>query len=173
MQHERGMTTLELLAVLAIVALVAGVTVTASFAWIRQQASQSAVYHVQALLQSTRAEAAVRNRPCRFVIDGSARTIQVIALNDPAVSSDDVLLSSLLLSRAVRFERPGGGDPITLRQLAGSRYEATFEADGTVSAGAGGQIVLWGGQTYHRVTLYGAGGVRVERWRGGAWTLGV
>ena len=168
MGSQRGVTLLELLAVLALVGITIAFAIVGSLAWIQRQASRSAVYHVQAVLQSARAEAVARNRACQVRIDAQARTVRIIDLNLSG-TSDDVQLSRLNLSSTIRFDRPDAGDPITLPTLAPGVHEATFEADGTVSSGAGGEIVVRGGDDYHRVTLFGAGAVRVERWGHDGW----
>ncbi len=172
MSNERGMSLIELLAVLGLAGVVLSAVAAGSFLWIRQQASLSAVYHVQSFLQSARVEAVMRNRACRFLIEPASHTVRVVDLNDPALPGDDVQVSSLVLSATSRFERPDPGEAVSLPEVAAGVHEAVFESDGVVSSGAGGEIVLWGGKRYHRLTLYGAGGVRVERWNGGGWTAG-
>lgn len=169
MRSQSGASLLELLAVLAVAGIAVSVAVIGSLDWIRQQASRSAVYHVQAMLQSARAESVTRNRACQLRVEPGSGTLRIIDLN-LAGTSDDVQISWLELSRTTRFERPDSGDAVTLPALATGIHEATFEADGTVSSGAGGEIVLRGGKDYHRITLYGAGGVRVERWGSGGWS---
>ena len=104
-----------------------------------------------------------------MTVDTQAGSLRIVDLNLPG-TPDDVQLSRLDLSSTIRFDRPDAGDPITLPTLGSGVYEATFEADGTVSSGAGGEIVLRGGDDYHRVTLFGAGGVRVEHWGPDGWS---
>ena len=168
MRGQRGASLLELLTVLALAGVIATITVIGSLGWIRRQAATSSVYHVQSMLQSGRAEAVARNRACQVRVEPQSGTLWLIDLNLPG-SGDDVQIARLQLSRTTRFARPDGGDAVTLSVLPGGLYEATFEADGTVVSGAGGEIVLLGDDDYHRVTLLGAGAVRVDRWTPGGW----
>ena len=169
MRTERGATMLEILFALVLVGVLATVTVTFSLTWTQRQAARSAIYHVQSYLQLARVQAVTRNQACMFVVDEDTGTIQVFDLMDPGDGTDDVELSNLDLSSTVGFDRPDLGSPITLALLSGSKYQATFEANGTVSAGTGGEIVLEAGEGYHRITLFGAGAVRVDRWDGTGW----
>jgi len=169
MQTQRGASLLELLAILALAGIGVSIAAFGSLDWIQRQASRSAVYHVQAMLQSARAEAVSRNRACQVRVEPQTGTLQIVDLNLTG-SSDDVRISLLQLSRTTQFGRPDAGDAVTFPLLSSGVHEATFEADGTVSSGAGGEIVLHGGTDYHRVTLFGAGGIRVERWGSSGWS---
>ncbi len=171
MRAERGVNLPEIVIVLALVALVVAAAATYGISWIGREEMRGAVYQVQTHLQLSRIQAVTRNRDCRFLIDGGSGLIQVVDLNDPANGTDDILLYTLTLPRTVTFSRPDSGSPITLALLSGTTYQATFASDGSVSSGAG-EIVLNGGQEYDRISLYGAGGVRVERWDGSSWSLG-
>jgi hypothetical protein len=95
----------------------------------------------------------------------------VFDLNDSADTTDDILLNDATLSSKISFARPDTGSAVTLTSLGGNLYGATFASDGSVSAGAG-LIAMQGGDGSYRINLYGAGGVRVERWGGSAWVLG-
>ncbi len=57
---------------------------------------------------------------------------------------------------------------MTFAAVSGTVYEVVFDSAGRVDSGAG-EMVLYGGDRYRRVTVYGAGGVRFERWDGSAW----
>jgi len=118
-----------------------------------------------------RAQAITRNRACRFQIDTASLRITVVDLNDPASTTDDILLHDATLSSKISFARPDSGSAVTLSSLGGNLYGAIFASDGSVSAGAG-LIALQGGDGSYRISLYGAGGVRVERWDGSSWVLG-
>lgn len=173
MGNERGMSLVELLAVMGLVALVTTATMVGSYVWIGQQASRSAVFHIQAFLQSTRAESVARHRPCRFQIEPQDRILRVIDLNDPGNTFDDREIARMRLAETARFERPDPGDAVSFPALGPGAQGATFQADGSVSSGAGSEVVLWGGATYHRLTLFGAGSVRVEHWNGAMWSAGI
>jgi hypothetical protein len=157
-----------MLTLMAVAGVAMSLSLVASHEWINRQAARSAVYEVQSHLQLARAQAVNRNRACRFLVDQAARRIQVIDLNDPGDSSDDAVLADVTLSRVVRFGRPDVGPPITLAPAGANLYQATFAAEGSVQAGAG-EIVVEGNQDWHKLTLYGAGGVGVARWDGSGW----
>jgi Tfp pilus assembly protein FimT len=154
---------------MAVAAVAASLSLVASHEWINRQAARSAVYEVQSHLQLARAQAVNLNRSCRFLVDQATRRIQVVDLNDRGSSSDDAVLADVRLSKAIRFGRPDAGAPITLKPAGGTVYQATFAAEGSVSD-AGGEIVVEGNQSWHKLTLYGAGGVGVEKWSGSSWS---
>jgi prepilin-type N-terminal cleavage/methylation domain-containing protein len=171
MRDERGMSLAEISVVVMIAAILITVTLTYSIPWLGREEMRGAVYHVQEYLQLARIQAVSRNRSSRFLIDTTTRRVQVYDLNDPADTSDDIQLYDLTLPKTVTFSRPDSGSAVTLATVSGSTYQATFASDGSVSAGAG-LIAMQGGDGSYRVTLYGAGGVRVERWDGAAWNVG-
>ncbi len=154
--------------VLAIGGMVLAVAATTSVAWIGREAARSAVYSIQTQLQLARMQAVSRNRVCQFTIDTATRQVQVVDLNDLSTSADDVVLSNVTVSARISFARPDGTTPVTLASVSGTRYQATFTQDGAVSQGAG-VISVAGGDGFEQLTLYGAGGIRLERWNGSAW----
>src|SRR6266850_7958580 len=165
MRGEQGMSLAEISVVLVVMAIIVTAVGTYSIPWLGREEMRGAVYQVQQYLQLARIQAISRNRACRFQIDTSSRRMTVFDLNDPANTADDILLNDATLSTKVSFARPDSGSAVTLTSLGGNLYGATFEADGSVSAGAG-LVALQGGDGSYRVNLYGAGGVRVERWNG-------
>jgi Tfp pilus assembly protein FimT len=171
MRGEEGMSLAEITVVMVIMAVIVTAIGTYSLPWLGREEMRGAVYQVQQYLQLARAQAVTRNRACRFQIDTASRRMTVLDLNDPASTTDDILLHDATLSTRISFTRPDGGSALTLTSLGGSLYGATFASNGSVSTGAG-LIALQGGDGSYRVSLYGAGGVRVERWDGTAWVLG-
>ena len=171
MRSERGMSLAEVTVVMVVVAIIATATATYTIPWLGREEMRGAVYQVQQYLQLARVHAISRNRSCRFQIDTSSRRMTVFDLNDPASTTDDILLNDATLSSKISFARPDSGSAVTLTSLGGNLYGATFASDGSVSAGAG-LVAMQGGDGSYRVNLYGAGGVRVERWDGSAWVLG-
>jgi prepilin-type N-terminal cleavage/methylation domain-containing protein len=170
-RFERGYTLAELLVALAIGGLLLLAATTTSVAWIGREESRSAVYLLQTLVQSARMQAISRHRACRIKLDTSTRQIQVIDLNDPANGADDVTVTGVTLSPRLSFARPDGSTPVTLALVSGTTYQTTFGSDGAVTQGAGVVSVL-GGDRYQQLTVYGAGGVKLERWTGSAWQVG-
>jgi Tfp pilus assembly protein FimT len=161
----------ELVIVLAIASMILTAAATVALPWIAREEMRSAVYQTQNYMQVARIQAVTRNRECRFLIDGGSRQIQIIDLNDPGDDTDDEMLKTIYLSDRVGFLDPGGGSPITLAPVSGTVYQATFASDGSVAEGAGAIVLTAGGRS-DRLTLFGAGGVRVDKWNGSAWVSG-
>ncbi|MGH9749426.1 MAG: GspH/FimT family pseudopilin [Candidatus Polarisedimenticolia bacterium] len=171
MRRDAGMSLAELVIVLAVIAILIAVATAYSIPWLGKEEMRSSLYRVQTFLQIARIQAISRNRDCLFRIDGGNGHVQVLDLNDPGNSFDDLLLSETVLPAAVSFARPDGVSPITLDDAGGGLYTATFASDGSVPEGAG-EVGLRGGERFGRVILHGAGGVRTERWDGAAWLPG-
>ena len=165
---ENGYTISEVLVTLAIFALVVMFSLTYAIGWMGRMESRGAVYSVQSYLQRARMEAVSRNRTCRFTLDTATRQMRVYDLVDVASATDDLLLADTTVPSKVSFARPDPGAPVTLASISGTTYGATFDSDGSLSAGAG-VVSLKGGTGYLRVSLYGAGGAAVERWDGASW----
>src|SRR5882672_404527 len=172
MRTERGYTLVELVVVLVIFAFLVTATFAYALPWFAREDMRSAIYQVQTHLQVTRIQAVTRNRNCAFQVNSSTGRVQVYDLNDPAVTTDDILLADFTLPSTVSFSDPGGGSAITLTSLSSSLFQATFSSDGSVSAGAG-VIIMAGGNRYDRLSLFAAGGLRVESWNGSAWVTGA
>jgi len=168
---ERGISFVELLIVVFLIFVLAMVAATYSLAWISIEELRSAVYQTQSLLQLARVESVTRNRPCAFVVNTATGRVQVRDLNGTSSTADDITLADVTVSSRVSFASPDGNPPITLTDLTGSNWGAVFASDGSVSAGAG-VITMRGKERYNRISLYGAGGTRVERWEQSAWRTG-
>jgi prepilin-type N-terminal cleavage/methylation domain-containing protein len=170
-RFERGYTLAEILVALMIGGLLLAAGTTTTVAWIGREESRSAVYLLQTLVQSARMQAISRHRSCQIKLDTSTRLIQVIDLNDPSNATDDVTVTSVTLSPRLSFARPDGSTPVTLSLVSGTTYQTTFGSDGAVTQGSG-VITVFGGDRYEQLTVYGAGGVRLDRWNGSAWQVG-
>ena len=92
MRNERGMSLAEVTVVMVVVAIIATAAATYTIPWLGREEMRGAVYQVQQFLQLSRAQAITRNRACRFQIDTASRRITVYDLNDPASTTDDILL---------------------------------------------------------------------------------
>jgi prepilin-type N-terminal cleavage/methylation domain-containing protein len=170
-RDEAGLTLVEMMLALALIAVALSLTVNTFANWAGREDMRSGAYTIQIFLRLAQTEAAARGHACRFLLDTTTRQLSVVDLNDPAVATDDVVLSSTTLSGRVLFANPAGDPPVTLELLTGGVYGTTFVSDGGVSAGAG-QISIQGSSVFCRITVLGAGGTRVDRWEGTAWTRG-
>jgi prepilin-type N-terminal cleavage/methylation domain-containing protein len=169
--NQNGLTLVELLTVMAIATLVLAVSVAFSVDWMTQQTMKSALYDIESHLEMTRVEAVNRNHECRFVIDTSDSTMQVLDGNGTDATGDDLLLYEARLPSSVVFADPEGGDPVSLDVIVdGSIYEASFGADGALSSNTG-DVSLYGGEMFGRVSIFAAGGTQLESWNGSAWEV--
>ncbi len=171
MNRQRGITLTELLIVLAIASLGLLAVGTYAVPWIAREGLRSAVYDVQTYMQLARIEAISRNRDCRFVIDTATNRISVLDTAGTTAIGDDILLYEADLPDTVSFARPDTGSAVTLNNVSGSVYQTLFGNDGIVSLGTG-EVVLFGGSQYKRVQVFGAGGIRIQKWNGTAWAIG-
>jgi len=167
--RQTGFTMPEMLIVVAVIALVGGIAITAVVPWLGREAMRGAVYQVQQAMQIARAQAIARNRNTRLVVDAATRQVAVIDLNDPSDLTDDLLVHNMTLPKNVRFARPDTGAAVTLTLVSTNLYQATFTSDGSVTGA--GIVSLTGGNGSYRITLYGAGGTGLERWAGSAWVM--
>ena len=170
-RDQRGTSLVEIMIVTLLASLV--VLITAQFAqkWIQRESMRSATYLLQTHMQLARSEAITRNRECRFQIDDTTREITVWDLNDPGINSDDILITEIDFPEGVDFALPVAGTAITLNNISGNKYEATFDSNGVVTSGSG-YVALSAGDSYRRVSVYVAGGVGLERWQASNWEMG-
>ena len=170
--RQRGMTLAELLIVVAVVSLGLLAIGTYAVPWVAREGLKSGIYDVQTYMQLARIEAIGRNRDCRFVVDTSTNRISVLdAAGTPSIPGDDILLYDSELPDTVSFARPDMGSAVTLDNVSGSIYQTLFGSDGIVGVGTG-EVVMFGGSKYERVQVFGAGGIRIQRWNGTAWATG-
>jgi Tfp pilus assembly protein FimT len=169
------MTLIELVIVVAVAALALVAVSAFSLPWMQKEAMRSAVYDVQTHMQLAKIEAVSRNRECRFVVDTGTRTLQVLDGNGtPSASNtgDDILLYDATLPSNVSFTNPGAGAAVTLDDLGSGVYQVEFTSDGIVLLGAG-SVMLQGGQSFGRISVFAAGGVQVDKWNGSSWHAGA
>jgi Tfp pilus assembly protein FimT len=157
--------------VLSVIAVSTTIVVSPFSAWMGREEMRSGAYTIQIFLRLAQSEAAARNRACRFLLNAATGEVSVVDLNDPTNATDDIPVASATLSRRVSFANPAGGPPVSLELQSGATYRTTFLSDGSVSAGAG-EISIQGSSSFSRITVLGAGGTRVDRWDGTAWTRG-
>ena len=172
MNTQRGMTLVETMLVVSAAALLVVATAAYSIPWLARESMRSAVYDVQTYLQLARIEAVSRNRECRMVLNTTTRTLQIFDGNATVSTLDDTMLYTRSLSSSVTFARPDMGLPLTLSQIGTtSSYQVVFDSDGTVTAGTG-DVYLFGGDRFGRISVFAAGGTQVERWNGVSWEVG-
>jgi len=175
MRTEAGMTLIELVIVVAVAAMMLVIVAAISIPWLQREAMRSAVYDVQTYVQLAKIESVSRNRECRFVVNTSTGDLRVFdgAGTDAATdTTDDILLYETTLPDNVTFTNPGVGAAVTLQDLGSGSYQLEFTSDGIVNAGAG-EVMLQGGASFGRISVFAAGGVEVERWNGSAWNAGA
>ncbi len=171
MNSQKGITLTELLIVLAVASLGLLAVGTYAVPWIAREGLRSAMYDMQTYMQLARIEAISRNRDCRFVIDTATNRIGVLDTAGTPSLGDDILLYESDLPDTVSFARPDTGSAVTINHISGTVYQTLFGNDGIVSLGTG-EVVLFGGSTYERVQVFGAGGIRIQKWNGTKWAIG-
>ena len=171
MNGQKGITLTELLIVLAVASLGLLAVGTYAVPWIAREGLRSAMYDMQTYMQLARIEAISRNRDCRFVIDTASNRIGVLDTAGTASLGDDILLYESDLPDTVSFARPDTGSAVTINHISGTIYQTLFGNDGIVSLGTG-EVVLFGGSQYEKVQVFGAGGIRIQKWNGTAWAIG-
>jgi len=165
------MTLVETMLVVSAAALLIVATAAYSIPWLARESMRSAVYDVQTYLQLTRIEAVSRNRECRLVLNTTARTLQIFDSNATVSTADDARLYTRTLPSSVTFARPDLGLPLTVSQLSTTVFQVVFDSDGTVTSGTG-DVYLFGGNRFGRISVFAAGGTQVERWNGVSWEIG-
>lgn len=172
MNTQRGMTLVETMLVVSAAALMLVATAAYSIPWLARESMRGAVYDVQTYLQLARIEAVSRNRECRMVLNTTGRTLQVFDGNATVSTSDDTQLYTRSLPSSVTFARPDMGLPLTLSQIGTTgSYQVVFDSDGTVTTGTG-DVYLFGGNRFGKISIFAAGGTQVERWNGVSWEVG-
>ena len=168
MRGQRGASLFELLVAMSVAILLLGLAAAYSVPALARGQMRSAIRDVQGLLQLARVEAVKRNRPCRFALDAASGRLQVWDGNDTAASVDDRLLVERRVPSSVTFAGPTAGSPVSLEPIGGSMYQTVFGPQGSVASGTG-SVQLYGGDEYVRLSVYGAGGLTLERWDDGQW----
>ncbi len=163
-RRQRGFSFTELLGVLAISMVALLVSLTVSHEWIKRQAARSAVYEIQSHLKLAQTHAITLTKDCAFIVNDATRLVQIFD------TVNNLELFSVTLSPTITFDRPDAGPPITIKPLSGNRWTTVYSPQGSIVDGPG-HIAVRGGDGYHRIVVYPAGGVAVERWNGTGWTI--
>lgn len=140
---ERGMTLVEMLVVLAIIGVMAGITVLAAGAGTGARATETEARRLVARLQLAADEAMVTDRKLAFIAqDGGYRFIRWDKQNDAwrpdtveelgalHIPAQDIKLETNTGGRPLPIGADGGGNPLTARFI-GSGRQATVTFDGT------------------------------------------
>ena len=169
-KRQAGVTVSELLIVLTLATMLMALGAVATVPRIAHEQMHGALHNIGTLVRAARLESVKRNRACRFVVNLTTRTLSIVDTNGTATATDDETLRSLAIPSIVSVARPDTGSPITFTEVSGV-YHVEFSPDGHVSTGAG-EIVLCSGERYGKVIVYGAGGVRYQKWDGLSWVAG-
>ena len=169
MKHESGVTLLELVSVIAAGMMILAAGTLATVPWLAREAMRGSLHDAGTLVQVARTEAVKRNHGCKFVVDLSTRAMSVVDMNGTESPDDDRVLRRAQLSSVVGVARPDAGSAITFATESDAVYLVEFHPDGYVSTGAG-EMVLYAGDSYQKLVVYAAGGVRYEKWDGSSWT---
>ena len=171
-RSQRGMTLVELLAVLAVAAVLLVVSASYSMQWLAIETLRSGMQDVQAYVQLARTEAVARNQQCRFVVDTSTGVLQVWDGVGTLFTNDDVLVHEQRLPSGIVFARPDAGSLSTLQQIGTTaKYQTVFRSDGSVVSGTG-DVFLYGGERFGSISVHAAGGTEMFYWNGSDWDHG-
>ena len=171
MENQRGVTLVELVVVVALVAIMLVAVMGYSVPWMAKQSMRGAVHDVHTFLQLTRIEAVSRNRPCRFVVDTAGGEFQILDSLGTSSLADDLELHRSRLPETVGFDRPDSGGVVTLQAIDAVHFQTVFDSDGTVTSGAG-DLFFHGSGSYGRIGVHVAGGTEISRWDGADWQAG-
>lgn len=169
MERESGVTVLQLLSVIAVGMMILAAGALAIVPWLAREVMRGSLHNAGTLVQVARTEAVKRNHGCRFVVDLSTRAMSVVDTNGTESPNDDRVLRRAQLPSVVGVARPDGGPAITFTTESDAVYVVEFDPDGSVSTGAG-EMVLYAGDSYQKLAVYAAGGMRYEKWDGSSWT---
>lgn len=169
MRRQQGMSLTELVVVVAVMSAALVATISFSMPWMARESLRIALHDSTAGLQLAKTEAATRNQPARLVVDTSLGSVEVWDTKGTGDTSDDSLLHERRLPGTVVFARPDAGSAVTMDPFEGSyRFQTTLAADGTVTSGTG-DVFLYGGGRFGRVSIHAAGGSEVRYWDGSRW----
>ena len=169
MRKETGLTLTELVVGVALAAiLLAGVAVLGTPMLAREK-MRSALYEIQTLAQVTRVEAINRNREVRLLLHSGSGQLLVSDTLGTVSDADDRVLFRSRLSDSTHFATPDGAAAVTLKDLGSGWFGTSYDSDGTVVEGQG-TVVVGDSSGYRRVSVFGAGGSRVEKWTGATWS---
>jgi prepilin-type N-terminal cleavage/methylation domain-containing protein len=172
MRRDAGISLIELLVVVALLALVATVGLLYSMRWMAGETLRTAAHEMRAQLRLTQIESVSRNRPCRFELDAAHGSMIVWDTVGTANPSDDVPLHDARLPTAIGFARPDAGSTIGLASLGNDRYQVIFDSEGIVAVGDG-EVHLQGSDQFGKVSIFVAGGIEIAYWTGSRWKTGA
>jgi Tfp pilus assembly protein FimT len=162
------MTLIELMITMALIAAMVAGAAAFSVPWIARESARSAAHQLVSALQLTKMEAVKRNVDCRMTVETDLRRLRIWDSVGTSSTVDDILIFTVQLPEGIAFARPDSGDPVTFASIDSTTFALTFASDGSVSAGQG-EVVLYGGGAYRRLSVYVAGGMEIQVWDGEAW----
>jgi len=164
----------DLLIGLMIASMIALIATVGAVPWLLRERVRRSAYTVQHMLQLARLESVQRNRDCAIEFDPATLAIRVMDTNNTTLSTDDVTLHETKLNSAVMLARPDGGSVLTFHERSSKpgTYHVIFDSGGIAYHGTG-EVVLFGGDYYNKITVYLGGGVQVDHWDGSSWRTGA
>jgi type IV fimbrial biogenesis protein FimT len=174
LRGQAGFSIIELMVVLAIFAVLAGIAAPNLQGWLRIYRLKSAAMDLYANMQQAKASAVRENMPWKLRFNTTSKRYDVLrcltnTCQDGALNTDYQISKTIVLSdkyqNAVQYKNP---DSTTVVEFTNSL--ATFNPNGLVAGP--GYVYLSNDQTstYYRVGFkYITGAVRVERRNGTNW----
>ncbi|HEX5736221.1 MAG TPA: type II secretion system protein [Blastocatellia bacterium] len=176
--HERGFTMLEATIVLAVIGIIAGITLPRLNSAMREHRVNAAVRQIIDTIRRAKTQAVSENRDSAIAIDLAARRIGVVFFND-----DDTVnrIEFMPLPEGVSFQRPAGitaappgvtGAGVVSFAREGDYFQQNFNSRGFPSLASGADVVsifFGNGQSFRAVTMTSLGGIRAYSLEESAW----
>ena len=166
-----GFTLIELMVVLAILAMAASFTAPHLQKWMRSYRLKGAVMDLHSNMQLAKANAVKENRPWLLQFDASGTYTVIQCLTNTC--ADGTLNSDYRVSKTVHFASVYGNEILFKNPASSTLFERNplvFERNGTTLNAGFAYLSNAVYSSYYRVgTEYIAGAVRIQRWNGAEW----
>ena len=169
-----GFTLIELMVVLAILAMASGFSVPHLQKWMRSYRLKGAVMDLHSNMQLAKANAVKENRPwlLQFDASGTYTVIQCLT-NTWSPCTAGTLNTDYRVSKTVSFASVYGNEILFKNPASSTLFERNplvFERNGTTLNAGFAYLSNAVHSSYYRVgTEYIAGAVRIQRWNGAEW----
>lgn len=170
-QPANGMTLLEILVILALVAALLGIFIPQLLDLIYRYRLEGIVRETAVVMQSARLQAIKTGNQGVVAIDSSTRQVAgfVDADEDRAIDLTERRLGLLFLPAGIGFQGPGGQPAIDGFQTSGNEGYAVFNSDGGTEAPGAFRIADERGNFLEVRIMNLAGRIEVRKWDGGGW----